>query len=304
MRKFLPASSAIAALMIAAPASAADLPVKSRPMYPPPPPVFSWTGFYIGAHVGGAWGTTESTLNGVTIDVRCLEASTISEVCNNTPEPITPLNGGVNANFLGNLSGTHTVSGLSIPISQTQTNGFLGGVQAGYNWQVAPWLVLGVEAQFSWTDLEGTSPCVVILACSTKHDWITTVAGRVGWTLDRLMLYLKGGVAWSKVDYSASLTLGPEVPVGNFSTSVSDTRVGAMFGAGVEYAFLGNWSAKLEYNYIRFKDKDYTFPLTFVDNGNSLNLSFDTTIKEHIHLVKAGLNYRFDWGKQPVVARY
>ena len=49
---------ASASLLSCGLANAADLPVKARPL--PPPPVFSWTGFYIGAHVGGAWGTTES----------------------------------------------------------------------------------------------------------------------------------------------------------------------------------------------------------------------------------------------------
>ena len=272
------ATTAIVALATAA--SAADLraPVYKAPP-PPPPPVFSWSGFYVGAHVGGAWGTTESTLNNVS---GCV-------------------------NFEGVCRRDFNVSGFSIPISQTQTNGFLGGVQGGYNWQLAPWAVIGVEAQFSWTDLKGTSPCVVVLACSTDHDWITTLAGRFGVTYDRLLLYVKGGVAWSKVNYSASLTLGPDTgPFGNFITSVSDTRVGVMFGTGIEYAFWGNWSAKIEYDYIRFKDKDYNFPLSFTDSPNSLSLNFNTTIKEHIHLVKAGLNYRFDWGKAPVavMAKY
>ena len=283
MSKFLVASSAIAALMLAAPASAADLPIKTRPA-PPPIPVFSWTGFYIGAHVGGSWGTTESTLKSVSA-TECgpVEVDSVAPVI------------GCESNSFG---------GFLIPISQTQTNGFLGGVQGGYNWQIAPWAVIGVEAQFSWTDLKGTSPCVVVLACSTEHDWITTLAGRFGVTYDRLLLYVKGGVAWSKVNYSASLTLGPDTgPFGNFITSVSDTRVGVMFGTGIEYAFWGNWSAKIEYNYIRFKDKDYSFPLSFADGPNSLNLNFDTTIKEHIHLVKAGINYRFDWGKGPVAVR-
>jgi outer membrane immunogenic protein len=274
MRKFLFASSAIAALVMAAPATAADMPVKARPL-PPPPPVFSWTGFYIGAHVGGAWGTTESSLKNV--------SATFCEF---------------------GFCETDSIGGFVIPISQTQTNGFLGGVQGGYNWQVAPWLVLGVEAQFSWTDLQGTSPCVLILACNTNHDWITTLAGRVGFTYDRLMVYFKGGVAWSKADYSASLSLGNNLgQFGNFSTSVSDTRFGAMFGTGIEYAFWGNWSAKIEYNYIRFRNEDYTFPLSFAEGPFSLNLGFDTTIKEHIHLVKAGVNYRFDWGKYPVAVR-
>ena len=187
MRKFLFASSAIAALMIAAPAIAADMPVKYRPP-PPPVPVFSWTGFYVGAHLGGAWGTTESTLTSV-------------------------------AFFDGKT--TLPFGGFAIPISQTQTNGFLGGIQTGYNWQVNNWAVFGVEAQFSWTDLKGTSPCVLVLACSTDHDWITTVAGRFGVTYDRLLLYVKGGVAWTKATYSASLNLDGLITA---STSVSDTR--------------------------------------------------------------------------------
>ena len=279
---------ASASLLSCGLANAADMPVKARPL-PPPVPVFSWTGFYIGAHVGGAWGTTESTLKSVSA-TEC--APTYIGI--GSPTVIE-----CESNSLG---------GFLIPISQTQTNGFLGGVQGGYNWQIAPWAVIGVEAQFSWTDLKGTSPCVLVLACSTEHDWITTLAGRFGVTYDRLLLYVKGGIAWSKATYSASLNLGPEVgQFGNFITSVSDTRVGAMFGTGVEYAFWGNWSAKIEYNYIRFKDNDYSFPLSFAEGPFSLNLNFDTTIKEHIHLVKAGINYRFDWwGKAPVavMAKY
>jgi outer membrane immunogenic protein len=285
MRKLLLASSAIAVVMIAAPAGAADMPVKARPL-PPPAPVFSWTGFYIGAHLGGAWGTTESTLNSVSVNCREREVTYDAQVL-----------------FLNGKSSCrdHTFSGFSIPISQTQTNGFLGGVQGGYNWQLAPWAVIGVEAQFSWTDLKGTSPCVLVLACSTEHDWITTLAGRFGVTYDRLLLYVKGGIAWSKATYSASLNLGPI----SATTSVSDTRTGAMFGAGVEYAFWGNWSAKIEYNYIDFRDEDYNFPVS-LNVGPVASLDFGATIHERIHLVKAGLNYRFDWGKAPVavMAKY
>ena len=288
---------ASASLLSCGLANAADMPVKARPL-PPPPPVFSWTGFYIGAHVGGAWGTTESTLNSVTVDISCRDVVVVDSLQPICLVPRDNFLASVNGN--GSFLGTHTLGGLSIPISQTQTNGFLGGVQGGYNWQIAPWAVIGVEAQFSWTDLKGTSPCVLVLACSTEHDWVTTLAGRFGVTYDRLMLYVKGGVAWSKVTYSASLSLGSPF---DFTTSVSDTRFGPMFGAGVEYAFLGNWSAKIEYNFIDFRDQDYTFPLAFVAGPFNVNLNFDTTIREKIHLVKAGLNYRFDWGKYPVAVR-
>jgi outer membrane immunogenic protein len=265
------ATTAIVALATAA--SAADLraPVYKAPP-PPPPPVFSWSGFYVGAHVGGAWGTTESTLNNVS---GCV-------------------------NFEGVCRRDFNVSGFSIPISQTQTNGFLGGVQGGYNWQLAPWAVIGVEAQFSWTDLKGTSPCVLVIACTTEHDWITTLAGRFGVTYDRLLLYVKGGVAWSKVTYTAALNLDGLI---NASTSVSDTRFGPMFGAGLEYAFWGNWSAKIEYNYIDFRNEDYNFLVSVPLQRTTLNLDFGATIHERVHLVKAGLNYRFDWGKGPVAVR-
>ena len=77
-----------------------------------------------------------------------------------------------------------------------------------------------------------------------------------------------------------------------------------MFGAGVEYAFWGNWSAKIEYNYIDFRNEDYNFLTSFQRGPVVVNLDFGTTIHERVHLVKAGLNYRFDWGKAPVSARY
>jgi outer membrane immunogenic protein len=253
MKKILLAGVALVAL--GASAGAADL---ARPVYkaaPPPVPVWSWSGFYIGGHVGAAWGTTESELTGISAG--------------------------------GGGLGTG-----SFPISQNSTNGFLGGVTAGVNWQVAPWAVIGVEGDFSWTDLKGTTPCIVVLSCTTKHDWISTVAGRFGVTYDRALLYVKGGVAWSKANYSASANFGG----GGFTTEVSDTRFGALFGAGVEYAFTPNWSAKIEYNYIDFGNKDFQF-----DAGGGTTVG--TSIHEKVHLVKAGLNYKLNWGG-PVVANY
>jgi outer membrane immunogenic protein len=185
----------------------------------------------------------------------------------------------------------------------TQTNGFLGGIQGGYNWQFNNWAVFGVEAQFSWTDLKGTSPCVLVLGCTTEHDWLTTLAARFGVTYDRLLLYVKGGVAWSKATYTASLNLDGLITA---STSVSDTRTGWMFGTGVEYAFLGNWSAKIEYDYIDFRSKDYTFGLGPFGDAPPISIGIGVSIPEKVHLIKAGINYRFgDWfGKYPVAARY
>jgi outer membrane immunogenic protein len=227
-------------------ATAADLPV--RKALPAPVPVFSWSGFYIGAHIGTGWGTTEAEINSITFG--------------GAPVILPP--------------------GSVIPVSQTQTNGFLGGVQGGYNWQISPWAVIGVEADFSWTGIKGTSPCLVGFGCSTDHDWIATVAGRFGVTYDRALFYVKGGVAWAQTTYAASVNFGL---AGSFTTSVDDTRVGALFGTGVEYAFLPGWSAKIEYNYIDYGKDDFNFAVG--------PLSVGTSIRETDHLVKAGLNYRF-----------
>ena len=82
-------------------------------------------------------------------------------------------------------------------------------------------------------------------------------------------------------------------------TDVSDkyVRWGWMAGGGIEYALSGNWSGKIEYNYMGLGSKDVQFCNIAVAGD-----CFDYSIKQHIHVVKAGINYRFGGG--PVVARY
>jgi len=136
-------------------------------------------------------------------------------------------------------------------------------------------------------------------------NWLGSVAGRVGYTFDRTMLYVKAGVAFADSDYSASL--------GGFSLNASDTRTGVMVGAGVEYAFLPNWSAKLEYNYMDFDTESLGFPLNGGCNDGvkaaaarrlSGPSSLNVDVTQKIHLVKFSVNYRFNWGAPAVVARY
>ena len=191
--------------------------------------------------------------------------------------------------------GGPALNGFVIPVSSHGLDGFLGGLQGGFNWQTGVF-VFGVEADVSATNIRGTAPCLVILACKTETNWVATVAGRFGVTADKTLLYVKGGVAWADSDYSATLNLGQGATV---TTSVSDTRVGALLGTGVEYAFTPSLSAKIEYNYIDFGTDTYNFPFTV--GGNDFLATAD--VHQRMHLVKAGLNYRFG-GKGPVMARY
>jgi outer membrane immunogenic protein len=245
--------TALVGLMFAGAAQAADMPLKAPPRAAP---VFSWTGFYIGAHFGGAWGTVESELP---IDI-VRRPDVIAAVA----DPLA----------------------LVLPVSSHTINGFLGGAQAGYNWQVNSWLVLGVEGQFSWSDVSGSTPCILVFKCTTEVNWMASLAGRVGYTFDRTMLYAKVGVAWADSDYTADL-LG----AGVITFTASETRTGLMVGAGIEHAFLPNWSAKLEYNYMDFDTERLGFGL----KGDGCCINVDVTQK--IHLVKFGINYRL-WGSQ------
>jgi outer membrane immunogenic protein len=267
-------AAATAAVLLAGTAvgTAADMAVKARPMAPPPV-IWSWTGFYIGGHVGAGWGTTESTLTGATIT----------------------------APFIRGGSATFP---FTLPFSQTSSSGFLGGVQAGANWQTG-WAVLGVQGDIAGADIKGTSPCLVILACSTRTDWLASVTGRIGAVvLDRGLVYVKGGGAWMDTKHSVTTPnfgLGTGIP--NEIASREITHFGWTVGLGTEWMITPNWTAFVEYNYYEFDKKNYAFPLNL-----GPNLPFAVTVnadlRNTLSVAKVGVNYKFGWGGGPVVARY
>jgi outer membrane immunogenic protein len=241
-------------------AAAADLPVKAAPYVRAP--AFNWTGFYFGGHAGAGFGTSESTLTSL------------------------------------NVAGLGIIPGAigPLPLASHNVNGFIGGGQVGYNWQFSPVFVAGIEGDFSWSGMEGDAPCLVVLSCGTKVNWVADITGRVGFTVDRALIYLKGGAAWADTEYSVALNL---IPGANFSAKGSDTRFGGLLGLGVEYAVTRNWSAKVEYNYIDFGSHDQ--PLATTVAGVPLNAT--ASVDQQLHIVKAGVNYRFNWGG-PEVPRY
>ena len=160
-------------------------------------------------------------------------------------------------------------------------SGFLGGGQVGFNYQMGA-LVLGVEGDIAWTNIGRTTTTTVGLTTireSTNIDWVATLAGRIGYAFGpagNALLYVKGGVAW--MDWSSSAVATGAV-VG--SVSGGQTETGYVLGAGFEYGFTPNWSAKIEYNYLDFGTER-------VATGG---LVVDTDLTTHI--VKAGVNYRF-----------
>jgi outer membrane immunogenic protein len=156
------------------------------------------------------------------------------------------------------------------------TNGWLAGGTVGGNiqWGAA---VLGIEGDWDWSNINGTSGVpfgCVPGGCETKADWLATVRGRAGWAIDRVLLYGTGGAAFAPVQAG--------FPVAGTGFS-STTQVGWTAGAGLEFAFAPNWTAKAEYLY--------------VDLGNS-NCTADcfgnTSVKFTENIIRAGINFKFN----------
>jgi outer membrane immunogenic protein len=169
-----------------------------------------------------------------------------------------------------------------------------------------------VQADAHWADLEGKGNCFVlgIINCNAKVESFGSVTGRVGAAIDRLLVYAKGGWAWEngKSDINV-LGLGglsnPNNPFFslNLASTVDENRSGWTWGAGAEYAFAPSWTAFVEYNYYDFGSETVNYAFSASAGPDTLVIPIPTELDEKFHTVKAGINYKFNWGA-PVVARY
>ncbi len=252
---------------------AADMPLKAPP---PPVAVNTWTGYYVGADVGG--------INGAS------EGQSFSQ-----------------GTGFGAGGGT-----VYDPIALGNANhwGGIGGVYAGYNWAVTPSWVIGVEGDWSKTNLGNTNinaqltsggvpvpagctpaTCNGVMM-SDNVSWIATVRGRLGYTWGSMMLYGTGGGAFMNQEHS-----GQVVPifanVGSIAVSQSSNSSGWVGGGGIEVMATANWLVRVEYLHYAFSGSNLSSACTkcvagaFSGAGNfSWNsASFDT--------VRAGLAYKF-----------
>ncbi len=252
-------------------------------------PVFSWSGFYVGGHVGWGWRST-------TVD----DPFSVSAFPN---------------------------SATGAPTRRFDSDGFLGGVQAGGNYQIGQ-VVVGTEINFSWADINGnrtdtlsvtgTIPLINLPSITStetdtrtwtnRTDWLGTATIRIGYAWDRWLVYGKGGIAaahnrysFLDVDRSTSSSGGsaPFISVSTISATGSDTRAGWTVGGGIEWAFCNNWSATVEYNYLDLGNESVgmagtstlAIPPPFA--GRTRAVSFTTDIEQTIQIVRFGVNYRF-----------
>jgi opacity protein-like surface antigen len=167
-------------------------------------------------------------------------------------------------------------------------NGPLAGAQIGANWQTGH-LVLGIEGDWSSTDLRGENTCFSGLGglnCQHVINGIETVAGRAGFAWDRSLLYAKGGAAWVNSTYTVlGDTAARSLGLGNTTL----TSTGWLAGAGVEYAITNHWTTFFEYDYIGVGSTTVPFPTVALVRAQNI------AVKQSIDTLKLGVNYKFDW---------
>jgi len=255
------------ALVVTEPALAADFPVE-MPVKATFVQRFTWTSCYIGMHGGGAW------------------------MSNTVTDPVLLVQDNIN---LGG-PGFTTVGPTTVGVDQ---HGVVVGGQLGCDYQAPSNFVIGIEGAASGSTLKGERPLALpdsppdTALLTIKTDFIPTVTGRVGYAADHWLFYAKGGVAWANSKYSLTGTFtaaGAVVPGIPFDFEGLSDRFGWTAGAGVEWAFCEDWSARLEYDYYDFGT--HTATMNDVANGPG-PLSFKTTMQT----VKLGINFHV-WGWQ------
>lgn len=285
-------------------AFAADLPsVKSAPSVAPAAPM--WTGFHVGLNAGGTFGNN-AALNGQTWNMW-----------------VPP--GNIDYSSAALLSGSASISSAA---------GFIGGGQIGYDWQV-PFngmsFVTGVEADIQGVAASGGNQSRWLASPSADPDWPTTtllsnqqgtanlsflgtVRGRFGYLfMPNLLVYGTGGLAYGQVNARIQNTQIWQDETGPWNlvygqNTYSNTQVGWTAGGGLEWMFLPNMSAKVEYLYYDLGRVSGTVVNTSYGLQSDILSGFEsaTNYSGRIsgNIVRAGVNYHLNFTSAPVVAKF
>jgi opacity protein-like surface antigen len=278
--------------------------VKAPP--PPPAPIWTWSGVYIGAHIGGGW--TERRFDEEDIDHR--------------------------NRFFDDFDDRHNASGV------------VGGGQVGINWQFpgSNW-VFGMEGDFSGTDIkrddnrdlfQDNRRMDINMRVESKIDWLASVRGRLGFApWERWLIYATGGGAFTRARFDVDIIDHNNLVDRNLMTaSVSETRAGFVVGGGIEWAwgafglFGGGggygggyggggfgpfggccWTARIEFLHYEFEGRDREMNFEAPDWWGKKVVRRDIIFRANerdfdVNVVRFGLNYKFGAPAAPVAARY
>lgn len=243
------------------------------PVYKAPPAVapFSWTGFYVGATAGAGWTQADPSLSAV-----------------NGPAPLY---------FPADIPGLNALGSPGL----SATNAIVGA-KAGYNQQWGAF-VGGIEGDISWFHFDKTvatagNPFLTFgagtaaFSTNVSTNWLATIRPRIGYAVDKALLYATGGVAIGDVRYSN--TYVGFSPLGSGfefeAATASQTRVGWTAGAGIDYAITPNWIVSAEYLHV---DLGSVSASGLVTTGNPSTATFNVSTKLRSDIGRAGIAYKF-----------
>jgi len=219
-----------------------------------PPPAFSWTGCYFGAHAGGGFAHKD-----ITDPVELVQTEAFSTA----------------------TTGVTTVS--------LDPVGVVVGGQIGCDYQFAPNWVAGVEGEALGSTMKASTNVALpagspgdTAQVSARTDFIAAATGRLGYAADHWLFYAKAGAAWAgdKLDITGSFTGIP------FNLEGVDQRLGWTVGGGIDWAFYHHWSLALEYDYYQFGHH----PLLMID-ANNLPNGAPVDFKQSVQIAKLALSF-------------
>jgi outer membrane immunogenic protein len=278
---------AAVAILSATGAHAADIEARSYTKAPPMATVSSWTGFYAGVNVGYGFNDPVATFtNNDGVTNALLNFATVN------PKPVS-----------------------------YDVKGVLGGAQVGYNWQVSPSWLIGLEADFQGSDIKGGGASQFVVTGGVAHpsqitaeqkvEWFGTVRARAGWlATDKLLVFGTGGLAYASVRENSTISNtdgGGLIAIGFglsadctgaafapcFSGATTKILTGYAAGGGFEYAAWRNVSFKAEYLYVNLGSSSTT-SVALKTLGANGPASYSTHFSDlDFHVVRVGANYHF-----------
>ncbi|CAN7309430.1 outer membrane beta-barrel protein [Bradyrhizobium sp. LjRoot220] len=264
MKKLLIAAAAVVAL--SAPAVAADMAPRYVKAPAPAPVVYNWTGCYIGGNIGGGWERTRQTRT-------------------------------------GQQTAAGVFTALPADFGSSDGSDFVGGGQIGCDYQFANNWVIGIQGMYDYARIDSTHVIPAFFPLFNSNVRVKdmyTVTGRLGYLFTpQLLGYVKGGGAWTSVDYVINGTF----PVAfNAENAFGVNRSGWTVGGGLEWMFAPGWSVFGEFNYMDFGTKTSVYAI----GRDAVPGPFGTDVvssKLEVTQFLAGVNYKFNFGG-PVVAKY
>ena len=280
------------------------------------PPTHTWTGFYLGGNAGYSWGDARTDQTDVTTSANTRRLFRNPEVA--IPGAAGEASGAaIGAPQLGTFPQVTTTTAVTGTSGKAKVDGFIGGIQGGYNWQTGRFL-LGIEADFQGSAQKGDVTVCSIAGCgagsaigiaSHSLKWFGTVRPRVGFlATERWLVYGTGGLAYGRFDSDYVSGVGTSI----VAASTSKTRTGWTAGAGSEVKIDKNWSVKFEYIYMDLGRSganlgsgasNTTITVTPTGLPGSQSVFQDTLVASTAatvntrftdHIVRAGFNYAFN----------